>query len=321
MIWRTVFALASRGGPRGRLSILTFHRVRARPDPLFPFEMDAAAFESLIRQLRSRFTVVRLAEGVQRLRDRTLPSRALAITFDDGYADNLAIAAPILQKHQVPATVFVASGYLDGGCMFNDIVIEAIRATRSSELDLEPLGLGRHPVESAEARRRAIDHVLDGIKYQPGGERDRLAREIARIANADIPTALMLGRESLRALPTFDLDVGAHTITHPILTRTTAEEARHEIGDSRRVLEALMQTPVTLFAYPNGVPNRDYDATHVRMVREAGFVAAVSTATGAARAESDLFQLPRFTPWTSRSPKFDLLMLRNLSRRNELRAA
>jgi len=146
MMWRYAFKFASPGGTRGRLSILIFHRVLAETDPLFPGEPNAAQFDKLCAHLRARFEVLPLSEAVTRLQQGSLPAGALAITFDDGYADNLSIAAPILRKHHLPATLFIATGYLDGGCMWNDKLIEAFRSTRNSEIDLRDLGLETYSV-------------------------------------------------------------------------------------------------------------------------------------------------------------------------------
>src|SRR5665213_2379474 len=144
MIWRSALAIASPGGMRAKLSILIFHRVLPQRDPLFPGEAFAKQFDALIEHVAARFRVLPLAYAIEALKQGTLPSRALAITFDDGYADNLTIAAPILQRHGVSATVFVATGYLDGSCMWNDLVIEAFRSTRHAELDLQSMNLGKH---------------------------------------------------------------------------------------------------------------------------------------------------------------------------------
>jgi peptidoglycan/xylan/chitin deacetylase (PgdA/CDA1 family) len=259
--------------------------------------------------------VLPLATAVRNLSDGTLPAAALAITFDDGYAENLTIAAPVLRKHGLPATVFVATGYLDGGSMFNDLVIEAFRSTERPALDLASLGLGRHPLLSVDDRCAAIDRVLVSIKYLPAERRDLLAREILRIAGVDAPTGLMLTRDAVALLPESGLDVGAHTVTHPILAKASEADAWREIEQSKHDLEALLGRTVSLFAYPNGQPGRDYRDEHVRMVRDAGFSAAVSTACGAAHHRSDVFQLPRFTPWSRQPVRFDLQMLRNLWQR------
>jgi peptidoglycan/xylan/chitin deacetylase (PgdA/CDA1 family) len=321
MIWRSAFALASGRGSTARLSILIFHRVLAEPDPLFPGEPCAAQFDALIQHIAARFRVLTLVDAIESLRNGTLPPRALAITFDDGYADNLAIAAPILQRHRVPATVFVATGYLDGTCMWNDCVAEAFRATAHDELDLRSVGLGSFRLLSHDDRRRAINRVLGQIKYQPTKERQDRTDRIMRAAEVGAPTGLMLTRDSLRALRATGIDIGAHTVTHPILTRLASAAAWHEIRQSKQDLEALLGEPVSLFAYPNGRPDDDYSAEHVCMIREAGFAAAVTTAAGAAKRSSDIYQLPRFTPWSRDPLRFDLLMLRNLRQRMERRTA
>jgi peptidoglycan/xylan/chitin deacetylase (PgdA/CDA1 family) len=317
VIWRSTFGIAS----RGRLSVLIFHRVVREADPLLPSEPSAAEFDALIAHVKARFTILPLREAVHRLQGESLPDRALAITFDDGYADNVEIAAPILQRHGVSATVFVASGYLDGACMFNDVVIHAFRHAVGGELDLSDLGFGRHALASADMRTAGIDKVLEQIKYRSIEERNAKAAAILRIARVAPPAPMMMSRSAVQRLRSFGIEVGAHTVHHPILTAIPAHEARWEISESKRALEELVDGPVSLFAYPNGKPGRDYDREHVEMVREAGFVAAVSGAWGAASRASDVFQLPRFTPWTRRPLKFDLLMLRNLRQGLEQRAA
>jgi hypothetical protein len=113
-----------------------------------------------MRWVRDWFNVLPLAQAIDRLYAGAIPSRALAITFDDGYADNEAIAAPILQRLGLTATFFVSSGFLDGDCMWNDRIIEAIRGCRAQALDLMAAGLGRLSLATPDERRAAIDSVL-----------------------------------------------------------------------------------------------------------------------------------------------------------------
>jgi len=193
--------------------------------------------------------------------------------------------------------------------MFNDVVISAFRSAQAERLDLEPLALGRYSLRSAEERRLAADSVIGDLKYRP--DRDARARSVLDLAGVAQPTNLMLTREAVRRLPEKGIDVGAHTVTHPILARTSADDAYREISDGKRELEELIGRPVTLFAYPNGKPGHDYVERDVRLVRDAGFHAAVTTAWGAAGMYTDPFQLPRFTPWVRDPWKFDLLILRN----------
>lgn len=321
MLWRSVFALAAPGGRHARLPILIFHRVRPSVDPLFPNEPDAQRFAALLAHLAGRFRVVALAEGVRRLFEGTLPARSLALSFDDGYADNLNVAAPLLAAAGMTATVFVATAFLDGGIMWNDEVIEALRGTRAQRLDLTDAGLGIVATESLAARQAAIGSALAALKHLSPKERAERTRQIVRTAGVAAPRNLMLTSEQVVALARQGFGIGAHTQSHPILTRLTPERAREEIVVGRARLEALIDAPVTLFAYPNGRPHDDYAPEHVRIVREAGFAAAVSTAWGTASPASDRFQLPRFTPWSRAPLRFDLMMLRNLRRDGERVAA
>src|SRR6185295_2112486 len=115
-------------------------------DPVASGTVDAAAFDWQMECLSRCFRVLPLSEAVERLRQGTLPGRAACVTFDDGYADNAEVALPILRRHGLCATFFVATGFLDGGIMFNDRVIEAVRGAPGAQLDLTPLGLGRFDI-------------------------------------------------------------------------------------------------------------------------------------------------------------------------------
>lgn len=289
------------------LSILIYHRVLAQPDPLFPEQIDARRFEQHLRLLRRWFNPLPLAEAVRRLPEGSLPRRAVCITFDDGYADNAEVALPILQRHKMPATFFVASGFLDGGCMWNDAVIEVVRKAPGERLNLSRSGFASYDIGCPQRRRAVIDMLLAALKYLPPQE--RLAR-VKSMARSFTPT--MLSSDQLLALHRAGMDIGAHTVNHPILTAISNAEARAEIAHGRARLEEIVQAPVRLFAYPNGKPGQDYEQRHADMLRAQGFEAAVSTAWGAARAHCDRFQLPRFTPWDRSSSGFLLRMAANL---------
>ena len=292
--------------PGPALSVLIYHRVLERFDPLRPGEPTSAQFESRMCWLKANFDIVPLAEGVAGLRKRSLPRRALAITFDDGYRDNHNIALPILVRLGVPATFFVATGYLDGGRMFNDTVIEAIRAIDAPVLDLEADGLGVHSLADDGARETAVRRLLAQVKYLPQARREAVADRIAGLARMPLANDLMMSSEQVHALRRSGMDVGAHTCTHPILAAIGASQARDEIVNGRKQLESITGGRISLFAYPNGRPNVDFTAAHVAMARDAGFDGAVSTAWGAAHAKTDRFQLPRFTPWDRSDWKFGL---------------
>src|SRR5262249_13480898 len=152
------------------------------------------------------------------------------------------------------------------------------------------LELGTHTLTDAPSRRTAIDAILRALKHLPQELRDAKTRAIAERTGCPEPTGLMMSEAQVKRLPGFGIDVGAHTVTHPILTRLEPAAARREILESKAGLEAILGTPVTTFAYPNGAPQRDYDRSHVEIVRDAGFKGAVSAAWGAAGSTIDPYQ-------------------------------
>ena len=312
---RTALARVSPGGPRARLSIAIFHRVLAAPDPLFPDEVDRERFDTICGWLAAWFKVLPLDNAAARLKSGNLPPRALAITFDDGYADNHEFALPVLRRHGLCASFFIATGFLDGGRMWNDTVIESIRRCQRPTLDLSPLGLpgiGLVALGADTARRAAIGQLLPAIKYLPPAQRLALAGQIATLSEATLPDDLMMRSSQVKALADAGMQIGAHTVSLPILARLDDAQARDEIVSSKAHLEQLLGQPVTLFAYPNGRPGTDYLVRDSRLAREAGFAAAVSTAPGAARRGDEILELPRFTPWDRGRWAFGARMLRNL---------
>jgi len=293
----TVSALAERALPP-RLSILIYHRVLREPDPLFPGEADAARFDAQMRLVRRHFHVLTLGQALRRRDAGTLPARALAITFDDGYADNAEVALPILQRHGLPATFFVATGFLDGGRMFNDSVIECLRRTSLQQVDLHDLGLQAMPVSTPAERRAAIDALLPRVKYLGLAERERFLDRLHLMTGKPLlPADLMMRSAQVVELHRAGMEIGGHTIHHPILRLLPESDAATEISGGRERLQALTDAPVQVFAYPNGQPGQDYGDREVGIVRRLGFLGAVSTRRGTATAASDRYQLPRFTPW------------------------
>lgn len=297
-------------GPR--LSVLIFHRVLPVSDPIFPGELDAQRFARLMHIVARTFRVLPLDKAVALLASGKLPARALAITFDDGYADNHDVAMPILKGLKLSATVFVATGFLDGGRMWNDTVIECFRRTRAERVDLTELGLSPMPTISAIDRRLAIERVISIIKYQLPDMREPMLRHVhERCGRPDLPSNLMMRSQDLRSLDSGGIDVGAHTVNHPILSTLSDELACAEMKNSRDRLQALTDKPVTLLAYPNGQPEVDFDRRHATMAQNLGFAAAFSTRKGVSRQGDDLFSLPRYSPWERSAMRWSVSLVQH----------
>ena len=318
MLSRGLMRALSSVTPGGTLSTFIFHRVLPEPDPLLPWEPDAEQFDWMLRFIAGTFEVVHLAEGVERLRENRLHGATAAITFDDGYADNLSVALPLLRRHRLPATCFVATAYLDGGRMWNDDVIEAVRKAPAGRFDLSDFDVGVHDLSDATSRVRSYGAILSRMKYLPYPKRLAVAREISQRAGvADHSTLMMTGRQ-LCELHAAGVAIGGHTHSHPILESLSDQDAERDLVEGRRRLMELLDAPVSLFAYPNGIPGKDFSGRHAEMAKRAGFVAAVSTSAGAARPGADLYQLPRFTPWDRTPARFALRSARNIFRQGQI---
>ena len=300
---RHVGTMMSGRGRHGALIVLTYHRVLAAPDPLLPDEPTVEQFAAQMDLVAGIFNVLPLSEAVRLLKAGSLPPRALCITFDDGYSNNFHLARPILARKRLPATIFVAPGFLDNGRMFNDTIIESIRRART-QLDLREAGFGIYALTDVASKRSAINEIIEALKYAGNSERDRRSHQIANIVGVALPSDLMMTEAEVREAHSGGIEIGAHTINHPILCRLDPQVAEREIVESKLRLQEITGAAVKAFAYPNGRPNEDYDARHVAMVSEAGFDLAVSTAWGAATASSDVYQLPRIAPWDRHPLKF-----------------
>lgn len=307
--------------PRARAVILVYHRVaELRSDP-WGLAVPPAVFEDHLRLIRQEWQPLALRELVGAVQERRVPHGGVAVTFDDGYADNLHAARPLLERYDVPATVFLVSGALGDSRIFwwdelARIILGA--ATLPSTLalgiggqqfrwELPPAGgsaadgyradptwrAWNVPKDPRQALYGALWERLRGV---PATSRtaalDRL--EIWAGASGAPPDAdRALRADELGALVAGDLvAVGAHTARHPRLSELTPEEQRVEIFSGRLALQEQLGRPVVEFAYPFG-GREDYTARSVQIVRSAGFSAACSVAADSVGNGADLFQLPR----------------------------
>ena len=294
-----------------RLAVLIFHRVLPTPDLFLASDPDVQVFAELMRVIRERFSPLSLAEGLHRLARNTLPPRAVSVTFDDGYADNLKVALPVLQRLEIPATLFIASGYLDGRCMWNDQLCQAIRRCPGTSVDLTAYGAGIRPLGGPRERAMLAQDLLRLFTYEAAEPREQVAADLAARFAPDL-TSPMLTRTQVRELGDQGIEIGGHTVTHPILARTPDQTAYREIAENKEDLEGLLGRRLRFFAYPNGKPDLDFTATHAAMVRTLGYQAALTTGHGVAVAGTDPMRLPRFTPWERTPMRFGIRLLLNM---------
>lgn len=296
---------------KSAFQILIYHRVNPDRAGFSIGVISPETFERQLRYLTRYYSVWPLARVVAALRNRDpLPHNCMAVTFDDGYLDNYQFAFPILKKHGIPAAIFLATGFMDNDrLLWFDRVLQIFQRTRKTSLQLEGLP-GELRWSGVEERRRAAFVLLEHLKTLPENDKlaamDRLGEELDCRPEEAGPR-LMLDWDQVREMARSGLSFGAHTASHPILSRIPLERAEEEILQSKRDVQNALQQEATLFAYPNGRP-ADFNPQVIALVRKAGFQAAVTTVFKNNSADEDLFQLNRINPWEEHLPSFALKM-------------
>lgn len=281
---------------RPHATILLYHRVaRERHDPwgqcVAPERF--AAQMALLAEQAEVVPLARLPGAIGRRR----PSRPLvAITFDDGYLDNLVTARPILERHGLPATVFLVSGWLGRDRLFwwdelARLVFEPPSLPASLALTI---GGQAFRWQQADGSRRALhDALWQQLWALPDPLQQEALERLAAWAGGPRPAAdearPLTPDEALRLTDGGLITVGAHTATHPPLDRVAPAAKAHEIGGSKVALERLFGRPVEGFSFPHGARDPEAD----RLVREAGFTRACDSSPRLVVAGADRLALPR----------------------------
>jgi peptidoglycan/xylan/chitin deacetylase (PgdA/CDA1 family) len=282
--------------PSRRVAILRYHAICDDgwyADP--GICISPQAFEMHVRYLTANYSVLPLTEIVDRFRTRRpLPRNTVAITFDDGYADNL-VAARTLNRYGVSATFFITAGCLAGGAPFWPAEIRAlVPAVREPVLRLSLNGADvQIPVGNTLERGMAVKTISRLFKSHPIPIRESLREQLRRAADRPSTPECMLRWDELAEMHRLGMTVGAHTLTHPNLPSAGLLDAAAEIAGSKQRLELATGARITMFSYPNGGAECYYTPELQRIVRDAGFEAAATSRNGFASPESDPFTLER----------------------------
>lgn len=264
-----------------------------------------------MRFLTEHFTVCPLKELVQRMKDDDLPANAIAVTFDDGYRDNYLNAFAILRRYSVPATIFLATGVIGSERpLWHDQVFAAFRDTGVSELAGFGPGnpsLSLTPLKKKLEAQKQILEYLWSLDHQGREVAIRQLRErLAVVEGRKTDTRrLMLSWEEVSEMNRYGIQFGAHTVSHPILSKLTVEDARQEICGSKRTIDEVLENAVTAFAYPVG-RRIDFTETTKAIVEEAGFCCALTMILGNNEVETDLYEMRRIAPWDEDCEAFGL---------------
>lgn len=289
------YSLVRRQFTKSQVTILMYHHVSSESPPWLLGAVASNDFEREIAHLCKVTRIVPIDWLVNQLyQGRDIPSKAVCITFDDGYKDNYNFAYPILRKYNAPATIFLTTGYIESSETFWDYKLRfAVWNTGVTTFDIA--GLGSYRLKSPRDRLLAMNKIQADLLKLPEREKNLLIEKLLKVLGVDIPNRFgerfMLSWEEILEMIENGISFGAHTVTHPTLTRLAIEEAREEIIRSKRDIEERLGKPCTLFAYPNG----DFNTEIIELVKESGFQGAVTTIPRMIRRGDNLFRLGRIS--------------------------
>ena len=286
-------------------AILMYHRVASADHDPWSLCVSPDHFAEQLEVLSRRADVMPLQRLFDAIPTSSRNRPPVAITFDDGYADNLHAAKPVLDRHDMSATLFVASGYTGSDRPFwSDELVRIVLGAQTLPthlvLTIDGVAFERdiardaaYEADSREPRRSLLFDLWNRLRPLRRDEQTRLLDELRRWAggpDAATPAARPLSHDELRRLAADGrIEIGAHTVSHCELPARPVAEQMREVAGSKADCEAITGRPVTSFAYPYG----RFDETSVACVRAAGFTLACSTRPGLSLRRTDRLRLPR----------------------------
>lgn len=280
--------------------ILTYHSVLHDPLP-FPIwhHLSLEHFEHQIAYLAKHFRCVSMSELLDGHARGHIPPYTVSLTFDDGYRNNLTQVLPLLQRYNLPATLFITGGFVTTAQMlWPEWIACALAQTKLPTVNFAGQILD---LRNTDARALAFRAATAGFRNISPSEIPARVDELLRatqLTRAQVENSAMrqaiaaLNWDEVRQLHASGLfEFGAHTINHWHLTKLSHEQARAEIIGAKLLIEEQVG-PVNYFAYPYGGPD-DFDATHRALAIEAGYRAIFTASTQTVTPQSDVFELPR----------------------------
>ena len=281
---------------RRRILVLLYHGVSSFPSTkhLNDLHVPEEQFRRQMRWLRRKFTPISLDQAIAALDGREpWPRRAVLITFDDAYRNNLEVAWPILKECGFQPTIFVPTGFPGSGRISRSEDVESrIKNSRALGVRLNDRWLW---LRSGEERQAAFQQISLELKRLETGTRERVWKEVQKQLSESDNVGATCGLETrlswaeLQAARLVGIDVGSHTISHAQLRGLPKAEMQKELEGSKKELELRLKTPILAFAYPNG----DWSHEVRRLVQSAGYSCAFTAQPGTNGPLTDRFLLHR----------------------------
>ena len=284
----------------GKIYILYYHRIidsKKNRFDYFGLDVPVKSFRKQMRYLSQRCNPISLNYFIScATRELRLPPKSIIVTLDDGYKDNYTNAYPILQQYKMPATIFLTTDPIDDRDTFWwEKVGEAINKTSEKVLEINIDRLRKfdlsHTVKKIEAVRMIFSLLNQVSEIRKKQALHHLFEEL-KIDENELRMNATLSWGEIGEMSRGGIEFGAHTITHPILTKTSPEQAEKEIIKSKLRIEEEIGKAVSSFSYPQGDPST-YDESLKKFLKNSGFSCACTTIQGANSIGSDLYELKR----------------------------
>jgi peptidoglycan/xylan/chitin deacetylase (PgdA/CDA1 family) len=270
------YAFMRRKVTKSQIAIIIYHRVYPKRDSWSLESLSPESFQKQIEYFCRGYEVLSLERLAQGLKQGSgLPAKGVVITFDDGYRDNYVYAYPVIKKFHVPVTIFLTTGHIGSGDLFWwDKVTYAIHHTGATNLHLDKLG--NYPTRNGFDKAQSSFLIVERLKHLPEETKQIWIEKLLKICGATIPgnlgKELILSWEQIKEMSSDAVSFGAHSVSHPILTNISIEQAKWEIRQSKKDVEEKLGKPVMSFSYPNG----NFNSGISQFVRGSGFTSAVS---------------------------------------------
>jgi peptidoglycan/xylan/chitin deacetylase (PgdA/CDA1 family) len=278
--------------------ILNYHRIADLASD--PYCVAPEAFAQHLEYVRRTCRSMHLLDMVDAVQCGSLPERAVVITFDDSYVETLQQAYPLLARAQIPATVFVIAGDIDRPPRsWEDCLEQVLIHSTGVPLRLRLRVRGEDYewlIGETEQRQQAHATICQIMRSLSPAEQIDVLNDLATWAglcgNEHPSYCAMTSAELIQLTQDGLVELGAHTLTHPVLSTLSPEAQQAEIVGSREMIESIIRKPVLTFAYPHG-QNEDFTNETTGIVKAAGFRVACTTIPGAVEQGANLFRLSR----------------------------
>ena len=291
--------------------VLTYHRVGSQVDGIFdPIPVDV--FEQQICCLAAHYNVLNASDAWAMTQKGCLPDKAIVITLDDGYRDNYDFAFPVLKKYDLPATLFLTTGPLEGmGPLWHDQVFTAFARTRKRAYILN--GTSNSLATLKDRQTAAMEfssyaRTLDENKLKASVS--LLMKDLNVTIEQVVSRCPMLDWQQVREMSESGIEIGAHTVTHPIMSRLPYERQMEEIAQSIEGIFRNVGKRTTVFSYPNG-RDQDFNEATLEILKTLGIKASFTTNFGGNSFDCDPYFLKRGAAWSEDIEVFSLQLIWN----------